>query len=75
MKTCLGCKYAKWDRHKDGGLHPSGGGECTYEYEIPPFPNASYLIHSPILIGGRINRKTVYRTHCPYYQETERQGE
>jgi len=68
MKTCKGCKYAKWDRTKTGRLHPSGDGKCTFIVKPSPLPNAFYYVQSPFICGGHISRnRDPYRNHCPYY--------
>lgn len=74
MKTCNGCKYAKWDRTKTGRLSPTGDGVCTVVVAPKPLPNAFYYISGPDPIcGGSINRRSKeYRNHCPYYQDDGR---
>jgi hypothetical protein len=70
MKTCLGCKFAEWDWTKTGRLHPSGDGECIIKIRMPQLPNAFYTLQPKEelnILGGSINRKTVYEQHCPYY--------
>lgn len=42
MKSCVGCKHAKWDTTKVGKLHPSGAGKCTFEVKIPQLPVSKY---------------------------------
>lgn len=32
---CDGCKYAEWQLTKNGRLHPSGDGKCTYLRKRP----------------------------------------
>jgi hypothetical protein len=70
MKTCNGCKYAKWKRTKTGKKHPSGEGRCTYEVKLPVMPNSKYFSTfsgSVSIDGGLINRKKQYDNHCPCY--------
>lgn len=85
MKNCLGCKYAEWKKTKSGRMHPSGDGQCRYNYKIPQLPNAFYFLHQATLdlndgkihhtneklslSDGQINRKKEYQNHCPYYME------
>ena len=70
MKECLNCKYAKWHRSKNGRLHPSGEGECTYRYKPQPLPNAFFwLFNTAHPLGGQINRKKQYEKDCPYFQD------
>ena len=66
MKNCTGCKFAKWNKTDAGRLHPSGNGQCVYEYKIPALPASMYWIgyHSPL--GGFINRRKELKDHCPY---------
>jgi len=72
MKTCNGCKYAKWNRSNTGRLSPTGDGICIYEYKIPPLPASRYWIATkPCIGGGFINRKEEYKEHCPYYMAGE----
>jgi hypothetical protein len=77
MKTCLGCKFAEWDWTKTGRLHPSGDGECIIRVKTPQLPNAFYTFgtnNNLTLLGGHINRRHEYKTHCPYYQGPEYSG-
>ena len=68
MKNCNGCKYASWDKTKNGRLHPSGYGKCLFGFKIPPLPASWFYITKPNLGGsGIINRKTEFNDHCPYY--------
>ena len=71
MKTCLGCQYADWKRSKNGALHPSGDGQCTYEVIIPRLPNAKYWGSKPIVSYGFISRKKEFIFDCPYYTSIE----
>ena len=68
MKSCVGCKYAKWEMTKAGKLHPSGRGKCTFEVKIPQLPACRSWLSSPLLLGGSINRREQLRLDCPYYQ-------
>jgi hypothetical protein len=64
MKTCLGCKYARWKHTKNGSLHPSGDGMCSYLYELPPLPNAMSW-YSDLRMGYPwINRRKVWDKEC-----------
>jgi len=67
MKNCTGCKHAEWDKTKSDKLHPSGNGNCRYTYKIPGLPQAFYFMDSPLVLGGRINRKKEFENHCIYY--------
>lgn len=69
MKTCVDCKYAKWNRTKSGRLHPSGYGRCEYPWEMPPLPAAMYWIgnKAPDPCGGYISRRTGLKEDCVYY--------
>jgi len=69
MKKCLDCKHAAWKKTAAGRLHPSGDGQCRFEYKIPPLPACRYFIGAwPKPCGGFINRKEELKDHCPYYQ-------
>ena len=69
MKTCIGCKYADWNKTKSGRLHPSGEGQCRHDYQLPPLPNSRYWLQSGLVaLGGYIERGKVYITDCPYYE-------
>ena len=68
MNTCVGYKYAMWDKTKSGFLHPQGRGHCVFPIVIPVLPEAYYWIGSqPRPCGGRINRKTPLRNECAHY--------
>jgi len=68
MKTCVGCKYADWQRTSIGRLHPGGIGQCKYPYKIPPLPASMYWFHEDKTpCGGFINRKNDLKDHCLYY--------
>ncbi len=73
MKTCNGCKYAEWRRNKAGKLHPSGEGQCKYEWEAPELPAAFYFSFfvTPKPNGGFINRHEENNKNCPYYQRKD----
>jgi hypothetical protein len=73
MKNCLGCKYAEWDRSKNGNLHPSGNGRCGFPYKVPQLPASMYWImyEVPKPHGGFINRRESFAEHCPYYLRGE----
>lgn len=72
MKTCMGCKFAQWDRTAAGKLHPSGQGRCGYKYKLPPLPGAFYWATysggEPRPHGGFINRRKDLDDHCTHYQ-------
>jgi len=74
MPDCKTCAYAEWKRTKDGRLHPSGDGKCTWdEWKKWALPKAFYSLWNggikvfPGLIGGYISRKNPH-TNCPCYQ-------
>ncbi len=84
MKSCIGCRYANWEKTKIGRLHPSGKGVCTYRVKFPVLPasmswtpvktlNTSVIDPSvaddPRIFGGYINRHKKFDDHCPCYQE------
>ena len=70
MRSCIGCRYAEWDKDKAGRLHRSGDGKCTYKVYLPILPNSRYWpgFSNPSPSGGYIERKHVYKTDCPCYQ-------
>ena len=73
MKRCDDCKFADWKRTKDGRLHPSKEGRCTYEYSVAQLPQAFYWIGTPPTpSGGYIARGKDLQDHCAYWQREER---
>ena len=72
MKTCMGCKYAMWDRTKTGRLSPSGEGRCQFGYVLPKLPQSMYWSSGePHPWGGQIERKAELKDHCTYWQREE----
>jgi len=70
MENCLKCKHAEWRKTKNGRLHPSGDGRCTYPYKIPELPAAKYWFSTiPSPHGGHINRREELISYCAYYIE------
>ena len=70
MKDCTHCKYAEWERTKNGALHPKGDGRCTYTVKIPPLPASQYWAYAdPKIAGGAINRRLHLPAHCVYYEK------
>lgn len=72
MKSCVGCKYAKWGINAMGRLHPSGDGKCTFNVVVPELPGAMYWVSSsgaPKPCGGYINRKTGLNRECTYFDK------
>lgn len=68
MKSCRTCKYAAWKRTINGRLHPSGVGNCSFPWKMPPIPASMYWTGGfPIPAGGLINRKGELGEHCAYY--------
>ena len=67
MKNCTHCKHAEWKRTANGGLHPSGDGQCTFRYEIKPLPACMYWINTPSPNVGHINRRKLLKEHCAYW--------
>lgn len=72
MKNCLDCKFALWEHTTAGKLHPSGDGQCQYQWKMPPLPAAMYWISTPQPTGGAINRKRDHKDHCAYFTREER---
>jgi len=72
MKNCTDCVHAEWVRTKNGRLHPSGDGKCTYPYKIPELPQAFYWLGMgpPQPCGGSINRNEKLKDYCMYYSPT-----
>lgn len=72
MKTCNGCRYARWDRTKAGRLHPNGYGRCQYKWEMPALPASMYWIgRPPSPLGSLIERREQLKDHCPYWAREE----
>ena len=73
MKSCVGCKYADWNRTEAGRLHPSGDGRCEYPWTQPPLPASMYWIsRAPTPSGGHISRKEKLKDHCVYFTREEK---
>lgn len=69
MKNCTYCKYAEWKLTANNRLHPSGDGQCTYPYKLPPLPASMYWVsQSKTPCGGFINRKEALKNDCTYYE-------
>jgi len=69
MKNCTKCKYANWERTKNGSLHPNGKGKCEYKYKIPKLPASMHWCLSRLKIaGGYINRREELKEHCLFYE-------
>ena len=74
MPDCTTCAYAEWKRTKDGRLHPSGAGRCTWdEWKKWALPKAFYYVTygsmkvAPEPSGGYISRRNPC-SDCPCYQ-------
>ena len=70
MKNCKGCKYAEWEKSKNGSLHPSGKGVCKYKVTIPKLPASMWwsgYYDGPGILGGDIKRHSDFNDHCPFY--------
>ena len=67
MKNCLHCSYADWTRTEAGKLHPSGEGQCKYQFKVPPLPASMYWLGNPYPCGGRISRRDELKEHCTYF--------
>jgi hypothetical protein len=68
MRTCIGCQHADWRKTANGRLHPSGDGQCRYEYKVPALPQSMYWIgRAPEPSGRHISRKDELKDHCAYY--------
>jgi len=70
VKNCTECKHAAWKRNAAGNLHPSGDGQCGYQYKLPPIPASMkwrrYM--EPIApYGGAINRHKELPDHCVHF--------
>lgn len=72
---CNDCKYAEWKLTGIGHLHPSGDGECTYEWKLPPLPQSMHWIGThgeyPGLYKVGISRKREIPDHCAYFVRIE----
>lgn len=65
MKNCINCKYSIWDKTKDGKLHPSGNGRCTFHIKMPQLPVSMYWIGGePSPYGGSISREEEFKKDC-----------
>lgn len=72
MKTCVGCKHAAWRRTKADKLHPSGEGQCKYEWKMPKLPASMFWVSfdgkAPRPILAHIDRHKTLPDHCVYYE-------
>lgn len=82
---CDKCKWANWNRTKNGRLHPDKGGRCTKEVVIPELPLAFHYLgsypvprvncgpHKPswLYSGGFIYRGKKHNNICVYYEEEQ----
>lgn len=59
---CIGCRFAEWDRTKNGALHPNKSGRCTWRPKIEPMPwwTASEKLRLAQLGNHQIYRIDVY---------------
>jgi len=69
MSACSKCVYAVWHRTRNGRLHPSGKGDCTYDWVCPPLPKVMYLLPHEIKPHKvSINRHYMQdRIKCPCF--------
>lgn len=69
MKNCIGCKWAVWNKTVAGKNHPSGDGECTFAWRMPPLPASMFWMFDkkPVPSGGHINRGEELKEDCTYY--------
>lgn len=77
MKSCVGCKYAEWERNAKGHLHPNGNGDCKKETKIPILPSSKHWSSGwpgvkLKVCGGHINRREEFKEHCPCYEREEK---
>ncbi len=72
--NCEGCKFADWERTTTGRLHPSGDGQCRYNYKLPQLPGSMFWPHDrePEPLGGRINRREKLWHPCGLFQPEPR---
>lgn len=65
---CLYCRFARWQRTKNGRLHPSKEGRCTFEAKIIIPKSAELPWGKSTICGGFINRDTLVHVDCPTFQ-------
>lgn len=58
QSTCIGCRYARWERTKAGRLHPDGTGTCEWR------PAAVPVVGRVVCMSMVINRHTTYLYPC-----------
>jgi hypothetical protein len=72
---CDKCKWADWNKTKNGRLHPDKQGKCTYQVIVPELPYAfcwSYDGSKKITpIWGQIERGRELKQNCIYYEESK----
>ena len=72
MKNCTKCKYAEWEKTKNGRLHPNGEGRCNFKIKLPKLPPCMFWVnYLERPGGGRINRHKDFNEDCIYYQESK----
>lgn len=73
VNLCINCKFAEWERTKDGKLHPSGAGRCTWQMPEIQLPASMYFFgSSPKPMGGYIERKE-QRASCPQFDHVKQE--
>ena len=67
-RTCDKCKFAKWQRTKNGRLHRNKEGMCTKRLKMPELPVAFCWLSQPTPLGGLIESGRVHHRECIYFQ-------
>jgi len=57
--TCIGCRFALWERTRSGRLHPDGNGTCEWR------PTAVPVAGRVVCMSMIINRHTASLRPCP----------
>jgi hypothetical protein len=74
--SCNNCKYADWEKTKNGSLHPNKQGKCKFVWTPPPLPKA-YSFPGfngyPSPSGGWIDRGAKACKDCPCFVATVEQ--
>ena len=61
---CKRCRWADWNRTRNGSLHPDGGGRCKFVWVAPPLPASMYWIGgAPATPGGGFIERNGHEIH------------
>ena len=70
MKICVGCIFAKWEKTKNGRLHPKGDGFCEYPVELPPLPELPAVYSWSRWFVEQYNKRSVGSNYINRHDES-----